>query len=59
MDLLQPAEHPRVDLAEVRRTVVDHLLGERSEHLRRHRGRSGREQVPLLRHRRRLSMGAD
>ena len=55
VDLLQPAEHPRVHLAEVRRAMVDHLLGERGEHLRRHRGRPGREQVPLLRHRRRLA----
>ena len=49
--LLQPLEHARVDLAEVRRAVVDDRLGERGEHLRRHGRRPGREQVPLLRHR--------
>ena len=49
--LLQAAEHARVDLPEVGRAVVEHRLGERGEHLRRHRRRPGREQVALLRHR--------
>ena len=52
MHLLQPAEHARVDLAEVGRAVVEDRLGERGEHLRRHGRRAGREEVPLLRHRR-------
>ena len=51
VDVLQPAEHAGVDLVEVRRAMVQHRLRERGEHLRRHRGRPGREQVPLLRHR--------
>ena len=59
VDFLQPAEHARVDLAEVRRAVVQDRLRERGEHLRRHRGRPGREQVPLLRHARRLAVRRD
>ena len=36
---------------EVRRAMVDHRLGERRQHLGRHRRRSGSEEVALLRHR--------
>ena len=57
--LLQPREHARVDLAEVRCAVVEHRLGQRGEHLRRHRRRPGREQVPLVRHRRTLARRRD
>ena len=46
--VLQPAEHARVDLAEVGAAVVDDRLGARGEHLGRYGRRPRREQVPLL-----------
>jgi hypothetical protein len=52
MHLLESREHALVDDPEVGRTVVQDRLGERGKHLGRHRRRAGREQVPLLRHRR-------
>jgi hypothetical protein len=50
--LTEAPEAAVVDRAEVRAAVVDDRLGERGEHLRRHRRGAGREQVALLRHRR-------
>ena len=49
--LLEAPEHAGVHLAEVRRAVVEDRFREGGQHLGRHRGRPGREQVPLVRHR--------
>ena len=48
IDVLQPGDDVLEDLGEARRPVVDHRLTERREHLGRHRGRPGSQQVAFL-----------
>ena len=50
VDVAQPREAALVDLAVVARTMVDDRLGQRRQHLRRHRRRPRREQVALPGH---------
>ena len=47
---LEPLDHARERVTEVGRAMVDHRLGRRREHLRRHRGGPRRDEVALLRH---------